>query len=259
MGRKTADLSEMKTARAMIARAIEIKPNAHFGREKYQLAAMDWILAVRNKKNNEVSLSSRTPSDEANPRPEIEGLSGLIVLGAAWESVDVFHALSYPLQTKEGITLSYLALLRTQELLQQGRKSLAPERVNPEWVRDEMYNLTSSGFGAGLNQENQKSLQELFPKLRAEAEFWNSKRQNYMLTRLQKGDHPDTNPKFWADWKPAVPPSLEVNWINSVQQQRERMQSQRRTTFIVGGLLLSTVLALGLWSWRCHAVRRNSA
>ena len=37
-------IGEMKAARDNIKRAIQINPDAHFGREKYQLMAMEWII-----------------------------------------------------------------------------------------------------------------------------------------------------------------------------------------------------------------------
>ena len=43
-GADRAKIDEVKAARDEIARAIEINPNAHFGREKYQLRALEWII-----------------------------------------------------------------------------------------------------------------------------------------------------------------------------------------------------------------------
>src|SRR3954454_11146416 len=37
-------IDEVKAARDQIAKAMEINPNAHFGREKYQLRALEWIV-----------------------------------------------------------------------------------------------------------------------------------------------------------------------------------------------------------------------
>jgi tetratricopeptide (TPR) repeat protein len=51
-GAKVQSLAEMKQARDYIKRAIQIKPNAHFGREKYQLMTMDWIIATRERKGS---------------------------------------------------------------------------------------------------------------------------------------------------------------------------------------------------------------
>ena len=43
-GADRAKIDEVKAARDEIAKALEINPNAHFGREKYQLRALDWII-----------------------------------------------------------------------------------------------------------------------------------------------------------------------------------------------------------------------
>lgn len=43
-GADRARIAEMKQARNHIAKAIEINPDAHFGREKYQLLVMEWII-----------------------------------------------------------------------------------------------------------------------------------------------------------------------------------------------------------------------
>ena len=67
----------------------------------------------------------------------IRGLAGLIVLGNAWESVDVFNALDVGLQhdslgyakEREGgrNTLAYLAWLRCRELIDSGKSSILPD------------------------------------------------------------------------------------------------------------------------------------
>ena len=44
-GADRSKLVEVEAARDQIARALEINPDAHFGREKYQLQALDWIIA----------------------------------------------------------------------------------------------------------------------------------------------------------------------------------------------------------------------
>src|SRR6478609_1222523 len=43
-GADRARIDEVKAARDEIARALAINPNAHFGREKYQLKALEWII-----------------------------------------------------------------------------------------------------------------------------------------------------------------------------------------------------------------------
>ena len=43
-GANRSDMAHLKTGRDMIARAVKIKPDAHFGRERYQLKLMEWAL-----------------------------------------------------------------------------------------------------------------------------------------------------------------------------------------------------------------------
>ena len=51
-GAKVQNIGEMKRARDEIIRALQIKPNAHFGRERVQLMVMDWTLATKKGKAN---------------------------------------------------------------------------------------------------------------------------------------------------------------------------------------------------------------
>lgn len=45
-GANPQHLAEVKHARDCIAQALKLKPNAHFGRERYQLLALQWIIQV---------------------------------------------------------------------------------------------------------------------------------------------------------------------------------------------------------------------
>jgi tetratricopeptide (TPR) repeat protein len=95
-GANVKTIDEMKSAREFIKRAIQIKPNAHFGREKYQLMAMDWIVSTKTKKtqnslgtwiemrdrwefDSEEDPDTQIAAKQARRREAIEGLSGLVV------------------------------------------------------------------------------------------------------------------------------------------------------------------------------------
>ena len=145
-GADRAKIGEVKAARDEIARAMEINPNAHFGREKYQLRALEWIIdppraAGRHDLPNLLGWSLEDvygqQIDPKDADDAVRGLAGLIVLGNAWESVDVFHALGVALQAdslgfekdREGgrNTLAYLAWLRCRELIDAGKGSMLPD------------------------------------------------------------------------------------------------------------------------------------
>jgi hypothetical protein len=60
-GANRAKINEMKTAASMIKRAIQMKPNAHFGREKYQLKAMQWIISPPPVKSSSAQIEQTLP------------------------------------------------------------------------------------------------------------------------------------------------------------------------------------------------------
>jgi len=192
-GAPTQRLGEMKTARAQIKRAIEIKPDAHFGRERYQLMAMDWIIARKSKKTQKTlgewiggrdGWKDLWPGEvDSNRKRAVEGLSGMIVLGGAWENPDVFESLGAALETKDGVTLRFLSLMRAQELLKNGAISLGELTLQSPQISHEAGELYD--YGVGVNDLNQGDVAAAFVGLRDEAESWNVARQTWMTNKLK--------------------------------------------------------------------------
>lgn len=89
----------------------------------YEAASMPYGVVTEKEGHKADSPTQRTQK-QWRQHQATKNLSGFMVLGAAWQSVDIFEALAQSLQTQDGITLSHLALLRTQELLKPGRKSI---------------------------------------------------------------------------------------------------------------------------------------
>ncbi|BCM89153.1 hypothetical protein IAD21_00997 [Abditibacteriota bacterium] len=257
-GAKVARIGEMKQAREEIRRAIQIKPNAHFGRERVQLMVMDWIVARKQKKTSKTLGAWIEGRDGEKYRHETaEGLAGLVVLGAAWNSPDVFEALANALDVPETIALRYLALLRCRELLESKKSSLAGLSVPTINAA-----LTDSGGwgdeGIGINRQNQQSLDELYPQLRQEADQWNASRAKWMETKFAQDQHPDTNTNFWEGFPETEPPSLDINWFN------QRGDMNRAILFSIT-LVLSLVfgipaLAIVFWvKYLRKRARRNTS
>ena len=220
--RKGADrtkLEELRAGRDHIAKAIEINPNAHFGREKYQLLMMDRVIdpSTRPAVASSDGLSANEPRESfigtrhgldkgivANEA--VTGLTGLIVLGNAWESVDVFRALAIALGAKGDRSLSYLATMRERELIEEGRESIAPGALNgEERIKQLLPRAQLKDDGEGVLNE--------FYRLRKEADAWAKARTDFMLARLRAGRHPDTDATFWSGFRaapveiPEPPPS----------------------------------------------------
>ena len=221
--RSGADRSQIEVVRAArdhIAKAIEINPQAHFGREAYQLLAMDWIIDppyVRSEDHpNLLGWSfGDIYGDETEPSKAdeaVRALAGLVVLGNAWESVDIFHALNVALQRDSlGFdrgrnggrnTLAYFAWLRCRELIDNGKQSLYPDSPTGEQLKAK---LPRPDFPSA-----DLLLDTAFADARAEAESWNAKRVGFMNTRLKLGRHPDTDAHFWDGYVDLPAPPLPL-------------------------------------------------
>lgn len=205
-GANRGDMTDMNLAEEHIAKAIEINPDAHFGREKYQLLAIRWIL------DPPASDSSRLPtlfdrSDivavstnrgyvfEGDEDHAIEGLSGLIALGNAWESVDIYRALAVALRSQEHASLLLLANLRVEELIANGRTTLYPLEEGAEL---EHYLFQMIG-GASYEHEE---IEQFYKDARGEAKGWHEERETFMVAQLKQGLHPDTHgADFWRGYE----------------------------------------------------------
>lgn len=186
------DLGEMKRARDHIARAIALKPDAHFGREPVQLVVMEWLLDGRKE-----SLASYLQPNSSDTNDAIEGLAGLVVLGAAWESVDIFDAIgALAKQRRQNPELVSFSALRVAELQKAGRKSLSTEPLFSQ-------------------KEPSEWLQERYKLLRDDADLWQKERTEYLVARLNAGRHPDTDPTFWNDWHPRPAPIFSPPWYRA--------------------------------------------
>jgi len=191
---RESDYTDLLTAAEFIADAIELNPEAHFGREKYQYRMLRWLTP-------EDVLDSIAEGNNASPIPEwdqsyesemvVEGLLGIVRLGAAWKSVDVHAALVGPLAYQEDASLALIAELRVQELIEEGGQSLHRDPNKNNMLPDMAMN----------NLENDEPVRTWYAKAREVVKSRNALRDLYILERLEKGEHPDTHPEFWAEWK----------------------------------------------------------
>jgi tetratricopeptide (TPR) repeat protein len=210
-GSDSKKIKDVERSRDLIARALDINPDAHFGREKYQLAVLKWIVYCRKgapvslayfiqgwEFENENGLSHSGLGmgiHNANVDKAVTGLSGLIRLGGAWQSADIYIAigslLNLPIRPS---ALSSVAILRAKEILDAGGKSIDPKFSS---IEGELYKQKH------ISPINASEMGE-YRRLRNLADKWNADRQAFMIAKLKKGDHPDTDPHFW-DGAPPTP------------------------------------------------------
>lgn len=206
-------VAALQEARDEIARAIAINPEAHFGREVVQLKVMEWLLVRTNAKGIAYDGNlGRFLWQGQDTKPSINGLVGLIALGNAWESPDIFEALASLLQGSRDFYLAGAAGARVKELLAAGKKPKGFEPVEGE--------LGSYITDMAIIEGHIPTFRREVFTLRKSADERNALRESYMLARLKVGKHPDTHPDFWSDWH--EPPRPELSMAKGLTPEDER-------------------------------------
>ncbi|MEZ0327434.1 MAG: hypothetical protein ACAH95_16165 [Fimbriimonas sp.] len=199
-------LADLKLAEKEIASAIEINPESHFGREKYQLYAIRWILSgVPHNMPFWDYLIEQGVAERKKEEDAIRGLSGLIRLGGAWESVDIWATLAVLLRNHQDNSLVFYAFDRVEELEKSGKKSL----LNVHKLEGELDSLSEErerGYSPSDTLKPKNKI--IYADLRRQADEWHTARTAYMMERLKNGRHPDWDKNFWAEWEDE--PKLQV-------------------------------------------------
>lgn len=260
-GADAGDTSDLDTARDLIARAIVLNPDAHFGRERYQLLAIDWLRSIgkpdpyTGTENpgfvptvfdadpgtwgvSSSPISAGSILESAGYTDAVAGLTGLITLGNAWESVDIVAALEIALNAQNDRSVARLAQLRVQELLASGHRSFHPRfTLTAEDIADAYTGLSDTG-----------DVDSYYTAARAEADHWRSERDAYLLERLKGGRHPDTDPAFWGAWRPTSrPPTMPGSDFSYAT-------SLRIAVVGTAAMILAPLVAL---AWLLRRIRRN--
>lgn len=230
-GADRSRMDDLNRGRELIAKGIEIKPDAHFGREQYQLMAMNWIAGSPTMTAGSTfipNLLGFGPSELMKPNADllkalklpdaVVGLSGLIVLGAAWESIDITLALATALYHEGQHENAWAALLRCLELAKAGKKSLVSGAPSGDLLETALLNmLPMPGRASDIRLK--------FTKERAATDRWQAKRTELALGLLKSGMHPDTHPEFWTLAKvplildepaPAETTAEDRTWLDAI-------------------------------------------
>ncbi|MEM1330706.1 MAG: hypothetical protein AAGG07_09115 [Planctomycetota bacterium] len=215
------DMADLRAARDEIARAIEINPDAHFGREVVQLAVLDWLLApadvlaeVMSKPQYDVRIPAvsqdRRPSlapfliSRAGRERTLAGLVGMISMGAAWESVDVMAALQELTRRRGDNSVAYIAHLRVLELLEQGRMPLRLDVWEVDEPDDPVVAFRAATEASTWTVPHLEKVDWEFRRWRSEADAYHQDLEEWAEAKLTRGIHPDriddpsARAAFWA-------------------------------------------------------------
>jgi hypothetical protein len=237
-------LATLEGARDDIETAIKKNSNAHFGREGVQLEVIKWIISV--EKGRHIRLGEFLIVDNAHSQKGYEeslvrlnGLYGLITLGAAWDSLDTALAIVFISRklNQEGPTK--LATERAMELIVNGKKTLYDP---PQIAYPDVAELKKS---IPL-QSMQNLAHKHYVELRAEADDWIAKRNDFMMTKLKLGNHPDTDADFWQGYVDTPMPKLPT-MLPFFERPTTRMYASFAVAFLV--LVVVGYIAFRVLRW----------
>lgn len=230
------DRRDLQAARELIADAIELNPDAHFGREVWQLRTIDWMIegATIRADGDEHRLFSgewhyfHMPSllhiddpdgDDPHDR-QLEGLIGMIALGGGWESIDLLVALQQILLRQRRNAVALAVEQRIKELLEAGRRPRHPgtEMAMLPWgtpypsLAELMADPEAHPLQlelAGMFVVQPERVTRWFDAERTTSRQWHAERTAWVKARLAT-HHPDRDDDFWVGAPPM--PGLDYPW-----------------------------------------------
>jgi tetratricopeptide (TPR) repeat protein len=202
-------LALLDEAARHIEDALALNPGAHFGREITQLQAIQWFRHAPRLTSGralwsqagvlgvddwlQMTVQAVMKHEPAPEMPDaIRGLSGLIVLGAAWESVDIHIELSRALYASGNSSLGWMARLRALELSASGKPLLQQSSLSPDELQQTLQDRSL------IITRDDAAVEQAFKDGRREAEAWRARRNAWVQEQLAMGLHPDTHPAFWS-------------------------------------------------------------
>ncbi|MFI4915000.1 MAG: hypothetical protein ACIAS6_00660 [Phycisphaerales bacterium JB060] len=255
-GADRSDMADIERARDLIAQAIELNPDAHFGREHFQLAVLEWILELPQDPTPEGDLAYIRPdqtegfyilhlTDLGQRADGPEGVAGLVALGNAWNSFDVFFSLGLALNSHAHNSLAHLARLRAKEIADAGGRSLH--------AGADLSTFDPDDHVRSIDERQQAAVEAFYTQARAEADAWHAARTQYIMARLEQGRHPDTHPDFFAAWvEPSSMPALPNGFLGIATITDDLIRA------IVIGIAVLAVLLLVALSAATRFYRRRA-
>ena len=177
-GHKPGDLTDAIESEKHIAKALEINPNAHFGREFAQLYCIRAMIQCGKDKNWMTTFSDAlikiADRDQIDHKKLRYGIAGMMVLGAAWNVPPLIQAIAnlVPEETQ-------IVNLCTYRL-----NFVIPEGDHDDYPIVEVKNVNSNEIS-------------VIHQLASNGDEFQAHRQKWVLDQVAKGKHPDTHPDFW--------------------------------------------------------------
>ncbi len=241
-GADGTDMADLELAREHIAKAIEINPDAHFGREYVQLAAIEWLLdpeagqeSARWNREYPTLASRLLTTEELQsieielPQKSVDGLVGLIVLGNAWESVDVMMALGVLMQQGMHSSVAAICGMRVDELINEGKSSLHP------YAYLDSKSKRPDGEPLAMVVVDIDEVRNYYSEARGAAAEYRKQYSEFVDSKLHQGMHPDTHDDFFVGAPVAAIPKMPNGFLGYGGNDR---------TYIIVDLVIYVLLGL---------------
>ncbi len=204
-GGNPKNLTDAIEAEKHIAKAIEINPNAHFGREFAQLYCMRAILKGAKdgdwKRNFTENLIAIADQDKVDHKALRKGIAGMMVLGNAWNSPVMLKAIAYLVPTDGQVV--ELAQYFSRNLMGE---AFARNEESDDPVNDKAWNTFEDSVEIKIEGKlEHHEFATFFPRLEVNAKELRDNREGWIRKKLNLGEHPDTHPDFWTGFKDTAP------------------------------------------------------
>ena len=239
-GHRPGDVSDAIESEKRIAKALEINPDAHFGREFAQLYSTRAMILCGKDPNwmkqftpTLLHIANKNKVDHKKLR---FGIAGMMVLGAAWKMPPLIQAIALLVPEDQQIAALCMTRLEMMEAEESGIKAKDyPIRI------EEKPNPLERG---------------VITQLLVNAEKFQDKRNSWIETKVAAGKHPDMSPDFWTGFVD-VPPVPESEYV--VKRKKNMLQSEtgryQLVVLLGGGSLIGAVI--GYYIYRRRRLSRH--
>ena len=190
-GHGQGDLTDAIESEKHIAKALEINPNAHFGREFAQLYCIRAMIECGKEPGWELRFSNAlirvADREQINHKKLQFGIAGMMVLGAAWQMPAMVQAIAKLMpEEQQVVALCASRLLHYKNLLDD---------------KDRGRNVTESFPVPDYSEVQYADRHYVMLELIRGAERFQKHRQEWIAEKLEDGKHTDNDPDFWKGFQ----------------------------------------------------------
>jgi tetratricopeptide (TPR) repeat protein len=239
-GGNPKNLTDAVEAEKHIAKAIEINPNAHFGREFAQLYCMRAILKGAKegdwKAHFTENLIAIADQDKVDRKALRKGIAGMMVLGNAWNSPVMLEAMMglvpNEVQIKNlcWLRIGEISILEADPTANVAYSKIANSLRN-EWFKPHRMEMDVKVLG----------------EVRENAINYTRSSKEFILKRLAEHKHPDIDSDFWDGYVPVAHVSRERFTLPDTTHPEKHLKPLFALIATIGLSVSALLISWSLW------------